>query len=48
MGLAYLLILFGGPLVILEELFYRAFEVLTLPLVLVENAFYKAGEAFNK
>ncbi len=48
MGLAYLVVLLGAPLVLFEELFFSAFEVIILPFVLAENAFYKIGDFFKK
>ena len=48
MGLAYLVIIFGIPLALFENLFYNIFEIFSLPFVLAENAFYEIGELFKK
>ncbi len=48
MGLAYLVILFGIPLALFENLFYDVFQVIALPFMLAEDAFYKIGELFKK
>ncbi len=46
MGLAYLLILFGGPLLIIEELFSDILPVFAMPVFLAKGAIDLIIETF--